>query len=567
MNLWVGTSLMTTAWLEGATGAHPVAATPAASTASPNVTLFDYLAIPAITGAAIAFLSFLLSVWLIRRADNKTGQVPFGLWDWLRRPIIGAGAWTANDSWATNISTGLVVVAAVLGATTAAGGLFVQNLKLDPFSFVNIAAGSLVAAAPVLFGILYASFTTRNPGLIADAIVKLPGLRTAAINAPSGASITVAMDTTMADGSAHWATVRGGGSYQIPPGTAIEVLIGVSAAARTCADAGRSAFLQAILVAGVPADPTAMSTDVQALTLAVEQAFVNALRQLDLPDGEEAARAIIVPALRTALDGVGAAADMLVTNAVRSLRQRQARKLAAAGQAIIASMKESVPQICSLAPDGAMAYAGAADIAVLPGSTIYLSAPVDSLAGTVTIQASDVVAPAPQPPQPPGSIPRAPRHVHLVEVVPQAPAAPADVPLTQPILIDAAGGAKITVTGAADVSLPKNAVISAPGHRDYPLTRPRQLLAPQGTNLIVASLGIILSVNILTMFGIGAELGIAGVLASFSKANTPGLACITAALAVIAIVVILYAGTAARAMADPQPGSSISSQAGTSFTL
>jgi hypothetical protein len=99
------------------------------------------------------------------------------------------------------------------------------------------------------------------------------------------------------------------------------------------------------------------------------------------------------------------------------------------------------------------------------------------------------------------------------------------------------------------------------------LPRPRQFLAPQGTNLIVASLGIILSVNILTMFGIGAELGIAGVLAGFSPANASDLGFITAALAVIAIVVILYAGTATRAMADPQPGSSISSQAGTSFTL
>jgi hypothetical protein len=33
------------------------------------------------------------------------------------------------------------------------------------------------------------------------------------------------------------------------------------------------------------------------------------------------------------------------------------------------------------------------------------------------------------------------------------------------------------------------------------------------------------------------------------------------------LLVVIYAVTATRTMADPQPGSSISSQAGTSFTL
>jgi hypothetical protein len=92
-------------------------------------------------------------------------------------------------------------------------------------------------------------------------------------------------------------------------------------------------------------------------------------------------------------------------------------------------------------------------------------------------------------------------------------------------------------------------------------------MAPQSGNLIVADLGIILTVNLLTMFGIGAELGIGGVVAGVSKLNATGLGLITAALAVVAVMVIVYAATATRAMADPQPGSSISSQSGASFTL
>jgi hypothetical protein len=565
MDLWVGTPLVVTALLGGGTGGHPLAGLSATAAASPDVTLFDYLGIPAITGASIALLSFLLSVWLIRRSDSKTGQGVPRLRDWLQRPILGAGAWTVNDSWATNISTGLVVVATVLSATSTTGTLFLSGLALDRFSLLNIAAGFLVAAAPVVFGILYARFTTRSPGLIADAIVKVPGLRVAEISAPSGASITLAMDTTMAGDSADWARVRGGGSYQIPPGTTIRVLTGVSAAAQTCVEAGRSAFLQAILAAGVPGDTTAMATGVQTLKLAVERAFVRAVLQLDVPAEEDAARTVILAALREALDenGIQDAADLLAANALRPHRRRQARKVTEARQAITATMKEALPRIGSLGPNSAMAYAGGSDIAILPDSTIYLSAPARSPAGTVTIQASDVLAQSTQPPQEPGPVPRAPWHAHLVQATP----APSDLPLTQPILVDATGGAKITVTGAADVSLPGNAVISAPRSRDYPLLRPRQFLAPQGTNVIVASLGIILSVNILTMFGIGAELGIAGVLAAFSRADSTGVGFITGALAIISIVVILYAGTATRAMADPQPGSSISSQAGASFTL
>ena len=595
MNVRVGMPRIAVALLGGA-GGHPAAGASAAATTSPNVTTFDYLAIPAITGAGIALLSFLLSVWLIRRNsktahsknDGNTEQRSARGWpalrDSLQRPILGAGAWTANDSWATNISTGLVVVAAVVAATTTPNGtLFPATLALDQFSLVNIVAGFFVAVAPVVFGILYSSFTVRNPGLIADATVKVPGLRAATVNVPSGASITVVTDTTMAD-SAGWATVRGGGSYQIPPGTAIAVLTGVSAAAHTCVDAGRLAFLEAIATAGVPA-AAPMETDVRTLTLAVEQAFVRAVMPpLDVPSEERAARTVIEPALQAALtdERIRAAADALVAHAARRHRWYQARKVAAARQALTRAMTEAVPPISGLTPNGAVAYAGGADIAVLPGSTICLSAlagPRTGTTGTWTIQASDVLAQPSAPSGPSGpaerhepheqarQIPRPARHVRLVQVVPQAPPAPADAPLTQPILIDAPGGAKITVTGAADLSLPQGTVISAPRRPDYTLPRPRQLMAPQGTNLIVASLGIILSVNILTMFGIGEELGIAGVLAAFSNANASDLGYITAALAVIAIVVIVYAGTATRAMADPQPGSSISSQTGASFTL
>ena len=415
-----------------------------------------------------------------------------------------------------------------------------------------------------MFGILYSSFTVRNPGLTADATVMVPGLRPAGISVPSGASITVVTDTTMADGRSRWATVRGGGSYQIAPGTEIAVLTGVSAAAKTCVDAGKLAFLQAGAAAGVPAGAAPAETDVRALTLAVEQAFVRAVAPpLDVPSTERAARAVIEPGSPGSSGGRGYPGR-------RGYPRHEcwpAQNPMPGGKA---SGGRADPHRCDEAsgagdrqpdPEGRDGVRGRRGYR-RPAGQHHLSQRTRRYPpGTWTIQASDVLAQPSGPPPAAAPIPRAARHVRLVQVVPPAPPAPADAPLTQPILIDATGGAKITVTGAADMSLPQGAVISAPRRPDYPLPRPRRLLAPQGTNVIVASLGIILGVNILTMFGIGAELGIAGVLAAFSRASVPGLGFITAALAVVAIVVILYAGTATRAMADPQPGSSISSQA------
>jgi hypothetical protein len=512
-------------------------------TVSRTVTLTDYLWIPASAGGAIAILSLLLSAAFVWDYDRRRKK----RYTWrnrLQRPILGSGAWTANDSWATNISTGLVVVAAVLGVTSATNSLF-PGVALDRFSIVNIAAGFFVVAAPVVFGILYARFTTKNPGLTADATIRLPRRRPATIRVPSGASITMAGDTTIQgaptqDGSTHWAIVRGGGTYQIPPGSEIQLLTGIQDLARRCARAGTP--------------PDANAADVQAgmpaLRLAIEQALTQAVTQPGILAPELSAYTIRQAVM------VEVAGDQRVWSAVEKVaREAAGAPWRPAPPGLIEHGREIITKAilveleAALGEDDAaptatdaMAYSGGADIGVWPASTLRISAS----AGTWTISASDVVTQPPVPPAPPAS---------------------PGVPLEQPVLIDAAGGAKLTVTGAADISLPKDAEISAPGRPCYPLTRDRQLLAPQGTNIIVANLRMVLTVNILTMFGIGAELGVGFVLAGLSDASDTGMDCIFAALAVVAVLVLYYAATAARTLADPQPGSSISAQAGASFTL
>lgn len=549
---------------------QPGASSTVTLTVSRDVSVFDYLGIPVLAGLVIAILCLLLSVLSVRRRGPE-GYLSTR--DWLERPITGSGAWTANDSWATNVSTGLVVVATVLGATTATNTLF-PGVPLDRFAIVNIAAGLFVAAAPVVFGILYSRFIARNPGLTADAVVRLRLLRAATIRVPSGASITMAADTTIQDGSARWAIVRGGGTYQIPPGAEIQVLAGITAVAEGCVEAAEAVVAEVLERARArtsgAAATQAPAAALRTLKLAIGQAVTQAVMRPDILDDELSADAVR-QAVKLAVAEAGAvrmAAEQVVRDSVNASGNPVLPTVVAEGaQAITQALARALAGSQALAQLGtsvtvaALTCPGGADIGVLPGSALLIGAG----AGTWTVQAGDVLAQPPSPPPPPLTTPAPPPpNVQFVQLMPSATP---DVPLGLSMLIEATGGAKVTVTGEADVSLRRGTVISSRQRPNFTLPRRRRLLAPQGANVMVANMGIILIVNIFTMFGIGAQLGIATVLAGFSDATAAGHSFILAALAAVAALVVLYAVTATRALADPEPGSSISAQSGASFTL
>jgi hypothetical protein len=91
---------------------------------------------------------------------------------------------------------------------------------------------------------------------------------------------------------------------------------------------------------------------------------------------------------------------------------------------------------------------------------------------------------------------------------------------------------------------------------------------PQPGNVIVASLGTVLAAAIVTMFGIGAELGIVGTLAfGLSGASSGWRLIMLVATGLVAVLMLIYAVTATGALANPVPGSSTSATPGTSFTL
>jgi hypothetical protein len=617
---------------------------------SRDVTLDFYLLLPALTGAGTAAVLFVLSLLLVRVYGWDGRKLRWRHGDWWRRPIVGSGAWTLNDSWATNISTGLVVVGTVLTITSAANSLF-PGIALDRFAIVFVVAGAIVVAAPVVFGIGYVLLTMRNRGPTADAAIGLPRDATVTVDLPSGATITMSGDATVQEtaGSPVQARVRAGCAYQVPPGASIGIR---PAAAAVLAALVRDVELA--VVAAAVAQPTArvaanaMAQQVTALAAARDDG-----RAAKWDDGRAAARAVALAAARGAVGdpaggNVEAPAREAAREAVRVIMaaypQDAATITSAAGQmpdqagawasapsflrkaeqeavregnkavraalrrrkvarvvkrtartavveavtraitlevplAVAQAVKERAEQVADgtgagVAADGTgagaaeldvvlrqavaetLTFPGTSDIGVRPGTILLISAP----AGALTIQGSDQLTPS--------SADRDNAPTPWWRHRTASPAKkPDDVRITYPARVEAPGGAKITVTGTADVSFPVGTTITAPRSRNYPVRQERKFLEPQGSNVLVASMGLLMLANIVTTFGIGAELGVAFSLAYYSEAAGLWRGLIFAGLGAVLVLLITYAITATDAMADPQPGSSISAQTGTSFTL
>ena len=72
-------------------------------TVSRDVTLAWYLGIPAIAGGGMALALLMLSLLCVRvyRYGNRVNPLTGDFW---KRPVLASGAWTAGDSWATNIT-------------------------------------------------------------------------------------------------------------------------------------------------------------------------------------------------------------------------------------------------------------------------------------------------------------------------------------------------------------------------------------------------------------------------------------------------------------------------------
>src|SRR5204863_5576373 len=95
-----------------------------------------------------------------------------------------------------------------------------------------------------------------------------------------------------------------------------------------------------------------------------------------------------------------------------------------------------------------------------------------------------------------------------------------------------------------------------------------ELQLPQPGGVLAASLWLVLATAVVTVFGIGAEIGIAGTLAFGLSAASGGWRWVMLGSAgLVAAAVLGYAVTALGAIAGPGPGSSTSARPRSSFTL
>jgi hypothetical protein len=204
-------------------------------------------------------------------------------------------------------------------------------------------------------------------------------------------------------------------------------------------------------------------------------------------------------------------------------------------------------------PPGQITVAGGTP--VLPGDeTIVLKG-----ASTMTVQSSFTVA-ADAVLAPPAAAPG-----------PAAPAA-ASVRLRDPVTVQGLSATNDAVTvkvaGCAYLDIPQDTRVTAPDCRQATIRTATSLRVPLGTNVIVSDMRSLIPAAMITMFGIGAELGLLGVLAGWLSAETGGarIAVVTVT-GVIVVVLLWYAWSTTHAVKDARPGSALTPDSHVSATL
>jgi hypothetical protein len=614
-------------------------------TVSRTVTLYSYLAIPAVVGGIMVLIMLLAALRYVRlyTVDGR----PVRWWRdpaYWKRPLAAAGAWSLNDSWATNITTVVTLLATILGTTTAASALF-PGVALDRFVIVNIVAGGIVAVAPLAFGVFYAGWTRHNPGILADASLALP--QATAVTLASPAKLALARNTpvVLAAGGrrtlratavatvartaviqlrpdSSTATFKAGTKAAVPAGAraALEdrTTLRLSrwwilrpgqrrpfpAATEICLPAGASVRLERATMQ-LPGDGSAVLAE----DATAELGAATAARIEDGPAGTVGrattirlrAGTEVTPLPRTLVTLTSTDPATLPSGTKARIPRRAVERhglppwparvtLAADASATLESGAAALLADVSKVPAAIVDVPSGADIVLPGGGTVTASGHQQ---GPVTVKKGRTVH---VPPQTrisilAGAVMTIPgtsditvntASTLVVERVGAAGgslaipsddvdpghAAAADAMIGYPARIEAVMGAKVTVAGVADVTLPAGTTSRASYRAEAELGTERSLQVPAGGNVLFGNLRMILGAAVLTMFGIGAEIGIAGVLAyGLSEASLPWRWAMLAVTGLVGLLTIAYSVTAIRAIADPRPGSSISATSGTSFTL
>lgn len=195
------------------------------SAGHPMVTLWQYLWIPLICGAALALALVVLvaafyRVILARDTDYRS---PARFWT---HPIYASAGWNFTDSWVTNIATIGTAAALILTSAGSVSTLLPAGVPLDRFAILIAVCGAIIVAGPLVFAVLN-TVTVGSIGVVPDnAALRIPDGKVA-MTVPGGASLTFGSKVRMDTESGAELELDAGATMPVPPGCDIEAQLAV----------------------------------------------------------------------------------------------------------------------------------------------------------------------------------------------------------------------------------------------------------------------------------------------------------------------------------------------------
>ncbi|MGA8465083.1 MAG: hypothetical protein WB688_13030, partial [Trebonia sp.] len=184
-----------------------------------HVSVYQYLVIPACSGALLAALLIIATVAFGMPRSRRPARPPrsgrrnahLDKEDFWRRPLYAASAWTWGDSWVTNITAVGTLIGTVLTASSGVAALL-PGVDQGRFSLLLAMAGGVSVIAPLIFALLNYRFSRQNPATARIMQISLPaGHGGFTVTMPVGGSVAVQSGGTLDSGQA------------LSPGTTLDV--------------------------------------------------------------------------------------------------------------------------------------------------------------------------------------------------------------------------------------------------------------------------------------------------------------------------------------------------------
>jgi hypothetical protein len=460
--------------------------------------------------------------------------------------------------------------------------LFFHGIALDRFSILSAIAAGIAAAAPLVIAVRYARWTRLHPGVTDDAELSLPGATwpdtsvwldgSLPLIVISGTLIAVEQEDLLEPDPPD----ENKPAQQKPsPHQKVRAQLAESAVAKLAASApvkATSTVGEWVVLLPAAEPPTVeLPRGTEVVLASGQQTELKQLAEVGLPVGAAAripagAWDILLAVVRAeGEEDQGGQDENEAEEDYEPLGSESVAEIdAPSGATVIVSWGATVCDRDSASPRAAHVQADS-KIQVPPDSTIRVIAGRIALPGgsDLMVRGTSVLRVSSRSPRPDGTL-----CIPGSDITLPKDALADDIQLPFPVFITPPFGAKITVNGVAAVTVPEGTLVQTRYRKDFNLSRERcHSRLPADPNSLAGTMGMILLAGLVTMFGIGMQIGVAAVLVGLSEATLWAQAIMWALLFGVVAFTLHYSVTALRELVDPEPGSTMSTTAGTSFTL